>query len=139
MKRSKINYISFSNRNIFFLSKTNYFLAQKYFFHHNNDNNMIRHVVMWKFKEMAIGLEKPENIATVIRALKALEPKISEIKSLEVGKNFNPADVAFDLVLISTHEHKEALKGYIDHPFHKEVAAFIGELVAERKVVDFEY
>ncbi len=100
---------------------------------------MIKHVVMWKFKNSAEGHEKSENIEKVKKVLLALKPAISQLKSLDVGKNFNPSDAAFDLVLISTHEDKESLKGYINHPIHQEAATFIGKVVAERKVVDFEF
>lgn len=100
---------------------------------------MIKHVVMWKLKEEAEGNGKSENIKLVSESLLGLKPVISQINSLEVGENINPTDAAFDLILITTHHDEEALSAYISHPAHKEVAAFVGKVVAERKVVDFEY
>ncbi len=47
--------------------------------------------------------------------------------------------VAYDLVFITTHSDEDALTQYISHPAHREVAGFIGKVVAERNVVDFEY
>ncbi len=99
---------------------------------------MIKHVVMWKLKKEAEGNEKSKNIELVKETLISLKPLISQINSLEVGENFNPADAAFDLVLITSHRDKEALSAYINHPVHQEAAVFIGKVVAERKVVDFE-
>ena len=98
---------------------------------------MIKHVVMWKLKQQAEGKGKSENIELVKKSLLSLKPVIIQINSIEVGANINPTDAAFDLVLISTHNDEEALSGYINHPAHKEVAVFVGKVVAERKVVDF--
>ena len=100
---------------------------------------MVRHVVMWKLKSEAEGNGKLKNMELVIETLLSLKPLISQISSLEVGKNFNLSEAAFDLVLITTHDDKETLVQYINHPAHQEAAAFIGKVVAERKVVDFEY
>lgn len=100
---------------------------------------MIKHVVMWKLKNEAEGNGKEKNIELVIDKLLKLKSEIEEIDDLEVGKNFNASEAAFDLVLISIHQDKESLAGYISHPAHQEAASFIGKVVAERKVVDFEY
>ena len=43
---------------------------------------MIRHVVMWKFKENAEGKTKEENMAIVTEKLYALLPVISELKKM---------------------------------------------------------
>ena len=100
---------------------------------------MIKHVVMWKLNEEADGNGKSENRELARESLLGLKPIISQINTLEVGVNVNPTDAAFDLILLTTHNDGEALSTYINHPAHKEVAAFIGKVVAERKVVDFEY
>ena len=100
---------------------------------------MIKHVVMWKLKNEAVGNSKSRNLELVKEKLLSLKPVISQISSLDVGENFNASDAAFDLVLITAHHDKNALTGYINHPSHKEAAVFIGNVVAERTVVDFEY
>ena len=99
---------------------------------------MIKHVVMWRLKNEAEGKNKSINMKLVMKNLLSLKPTISQINSLEIGENFNQTDMAFDLVLITTHTNQEALSAYIDHPDHKKVAAFIGKVVADQKVVDFE-
>jgi hypothetical protein len=99
---------------------------------------MIKHVVMWKLKNEAEGNDKLENIELVRETLLNLKSVISQISNLEVGENFNPGDAAYDLVLITSHQDREALAAYISHPLHQEAAVFIGKVVAERKVVDFE-
>ncbi len=100
---------------------------------------MVKHVVMWRLKEEAEGNNKSKNIELSKAKLYDLKPEISQIESIEVGENFNSSDVAFDLVLITTHSDKDALAQYILHPAHQEVAGFIGKVVTERNVVDFEY
>jgi hypothetical protein len=100
---------------------------------------MIKHVVMWKLKDEAEGDAKMQNKKLIKEKLLDLKQIIAQIESLEIGENINPAEAAFDLVLISTHSDQDALAAYISHPAHKEVASFIGKVVAERKVVDFMY
>lgn len=100
---------------------------------------MVKHVVMWKLKNEAEGNSMETNRALAKEKLESLPPLISQIDTLEVGVNFNTSDAAFDLVLVTTHASNEALKGYVAHEAHQQVAAFIGKIVSERKVVDFEY
>lgn len=99
---------------------------------------MIKHVVMWKLKAEAEGNNKIKNKEIATEKLLGLKPVISQINSLEVGENFTESDAAYDLVLISTHVDKASFAAYIIHPAHKEVAGFIGKIVEDRKVVDFE-
>ena len=93
---------------------------------------------MWRLKEVAEGNDKTNNIAIVIDKLLKLKSVIEEIDTLEIGSNINESDTAFDLVLITTHQNKQALAAYIAHPDHQEAALFIGKVVAARNVVDFE-
>ena len=94
---------------------------------------------MWKLKESAEGNDKEQNKMLIKEKLLALKQKIQQIDSMEVGFNFNPTDAAYDVLLISTHKSKEALAEYAAHPDHREVAGFIGKVVTDRKVVEFEY
>lgn len=100
---------------------------------------MIKHVVMWKLKDEAEGNDKLTNREIIKEKLYELKQTIEQIDSLEVGYNVNPSDAAFDVALITTHVDKEALSAYVAHPRHKQVAEFIGKVVEDRKVVDFEY
>jgi hypothetical protein len=102
-------------------------------------NKMIKHVVMWKLKDSAEGNDQSTNRGLIKEKLLELKQKIPQIDSMEVGYNFNTSAAAFDVVLITTHISKEALKEYAMHPEHQQVAGFIGKVVEDRKVVDFEY
>ena len=99
---------------------------------------MVKHIVMWQLKEEAEGNSKSENASLVKKKLHELKSIIKEINSLEVGENFNTSEAAFDVVLITTHQNREALKNYMVHPEHQKVAGFIRSVVEDRKVVDFE-
>ena len=94
---------------------------------------MYRHIVMWKVKE-ARSKEVCEQIA---QKLYSLTDQIDEIEALEVGINEVESDAAFDLVLISSFENKQAYQAYAIHPLHQEVVVWIKERVGARAVVDY--
>ena len=58
---------------------------------------MIKHIVMWKFKEEAEGCTKAENIAKVKAMLEALPEKIDFIREMQVNVNVNPKESIPDL------------------------------------------
>lgn len=100
---------------------------------------MIRHIVMWKLKDEALGKTKAENIEIIKERLYALRGIIPEIKAMEIGVNINDADsVASDAVLIMEVESLEALDTYKNHPEHKKVSAFVKEVRLSRTAVDYE-
>ena len=101
---------------------------------------MIKHVVMWKLHEEANGKSKQENAQEFKERLLALVPKIEAISSMSVGIGYKEAEgPVFDMTLTTTHESKEGLQEYIDHPDHQEVVAFAKDIVTDRKVVDYEF
>ena len=61
---------------------------------------MIKHIVMWKFKE---NTEK--EMDEFLEGLKALENQIDVIKSMQVGKNIDNDE--YDAILISEFENLE--------------------------------
>ncbi len=100
---------------------------------------MIRHIVMFKFKEEAEGKTKTENVLATKAMLDALPAKIPQILASEVRvgcEGANPENC--DLVLISDFESLESLAEYIVHPDHKAVGAFMRPLRESRACVDFE-
>jgi len=94
---------------------------------------MIVHIVIFKFKEENRVL----NIAKVKSKLEKLERSIDELKSMEVGVNFNESDRAFDLSLYSTFETETDLKTYAVHEEHLKVVELIKSVTTESKVVDY--
>lgn len=99
---------------------------------------MIRHIVMFKFKEEAEGKTKQENVLATKAMLEALPAKIPQILSSTVAigaEGANPENA--DLILISDFESFETLNQYIVHPDHKAVGAFMRPLRESRAAVDF--
>ncbi len=99
---------------------------------------MIKHIVMWKFKENAEGGTKKENMETVRDSLYALRPIIPEIRSMEIGIDVSHTDMSADLVLITEFESLDALKLYANHSEHLKVSAFVRKVIEARTVIDFE-
>lgn len=101
---------------------------------------MIKHVVMWKLKDVAEGKTKAENAEVMKELLEDLPNKIQELDSAEVGINILEGDEAAicDVVLTTEFESKEDLKAYAVHPDHQKVVEFIKKVVMERRVVDYE-
>ena len=99
---------------------------------------MIKHVVMWEFKDFAEGNEKEKNIELAAEKLLSLKDLVEEIKFLEVGKNINQSEAAYELVLITEFESSADLDQYQIHPEHEKVKDFIGKTAAKRVLVDYE-
>ncbi len=98
---------------------------------------MIKHIVMFKFKDFSIGRNKRENIQLVRDSLQSLTPKIKEIRSFELGVNTLSASNAYDLVLLSEFTSPEELVRYQKHPEHLKVAEVVGQVCESRIVVDY--
>ncbi len=94
---------------------------------------MIVHIVMFKFNEE----NKGKNLVVVKDRLEGLVSKISTLKSIEAGINFNKSERAFDLSLYSTFDSEDDLKIYANHPDHLSVVKLIKSVTSESKVVDY--
>ncbi len=99
---------------------------------------MIKHIVMWKLKASAADASKEENAQKIKEILEALPETISEVSALEVGLNFAEGNAAYDVALYTEFESKVDLETYRVHADHVKAAGFIGEVTAERVVVDYE-
>jgi len=88
---------------------------------------------MFKFNEE----DKGENLVVVKDRLDELLSKIPNLKSMEVGIDFNQSDRAFDLSLYSTFDTENDLKVYASHPEHMKVVELIKSVTVESKVVDY--
>lgn len=92
---------------------------------------MVKHVVIWKLKELSDGIKLKAGI-------EALSGKIPGLLSIEAGVDINRSETAGDLILISTHEDSEALALYQNHPVHIELKDKIIPCVTGKTVVDYE-
>lgn len=94
---------------------------------------MIKHVVMWKFKE-----NEEENMKKFLKGLNDLKQIIPEIKNMETGININPKN-EYDAILISEFETMEDLEKYKNNPEHVKVSALCKEIRVNRQAIDYEF
>ena len=99
---------------------------------------MIRHIVLFRFKDQAEGRTKEENVAKTRAMLDALPEKIDWIRRTETRVNTDGASPEnADLILISDFDSLEDLERYQVHPDHKAVGAFMRPLRESRAAIDF--
>lgn len=99
---------------------------------------MVKHVILWTLKE-EYSMEEKENIKKGIKeGLEGLAGKIPGLVSIQVNINGLASSNA-DLMLDSTFESEEALKGYATHPAHVAVAdGKVRPYTAIRSCLDYE-
>lgn len=91
---------------------------------------MIKHIVMWKFKE---GCE--EKAKEFLAGLKSLYGQIPEIKSLEAGVSASEKNDC-DAVLIACFETFADLEKYKNDPRHVAVSSLCKQIRIERHSAD---
>ena len=99
---------------------------------------MVKHIVLWKIKDLVEGRSKKGSILLLKEALEGLRGKIPQIQALEVGVNFNPAETASDLSLYTEFKDREDLDLYQQHPEHLKVVELVKKHASERRVSDYE-
>lgn len=95
---------------------------------------MIKHIVMWKFKDEVSEADKLE----MKRQLEALKGVVPTLIDIEIGLDVVGSDASKDMVLYSEFNSLDDLKAYAGHPEHLKVVEFVKPLVSERAVVDYE-
>jgi len=95
---------------------------------------MIKHIVMWKFKEDVAESDKQE----MKRKLESLKGVVPTLADIEVGLDVVGSDASKDMVLYSEFNSLDDLKAYAEHPAHLKVVDFVKPLVCERHVVDYK-
>ena len=95
---------------------------------------MIKHVVMWKFKNEASEADKLE----MKRQLEALKGVVPSLVDIEIGMDVSSKEASMDMVLYTEFKSLEDLAAYAGHPEHLKVVEFVKPLVCERAVVDYE-
>jgi len=99
---------------------------------------MVKHIVLWKLKDSALGATKQENAVKMKQMLEALHGVVPGLVKLEVGIDFSATDASGDIVLYSEFPDRAALDAYQAHPEHQKSVAFVKEVVSERRLVDYE-
>lgn len=100
---------------------------------------MIRHVVMFKFKEEAEGRTKKENLEIATSMISNLKSEIEYILRDKFKLNSDKADCGnYDLIYISDFNNLEELKKYSVHPTHLKLVEFLKNVREERACIDLE-
>ena len=92
---------------------------------------MIRHIVMWKFRE---GEE--ENREKFLSGLQALEGVIPEIRHMEIHRSCKPGNT-YDACLIADFDDLEALSRYKNDPSHVAVSTLCKSIRESRGAIDY--
>ena len=96
---------------------------------------MIKHVILWKLKPENNNCEVKNGIKEGLEGLIGVIPGLTEIVVRTEGLPSSTADVMLD----STFESTEALKGYSKNPAHVAVAdTRVRPFVETRLCLDFE-
>ena len=99
---------------------------------------MVKHVILWTLKEELSAIEK-ENVKKGIKeGLEGLAGKIPGLLDIKVNiEGLSSSNT--NLMLDSTFESEEALKGYAVHPEHVAVAdGKVRPYTAIRSCLDYE-
>lgn len=96
---------------------------------------MIRHVVLWAFKDSVSQSERD----AILAAVRALATTVPALRSLEVGENVSPARAqGYTHVLIESFDDRAGLAAYAGHPAHLPVLAWLRDAAAQLLAVDLE-
>lgn len=99
---------------------------------------MVKHMILWKLKDELSAEEKQAVMAGIKEGLEGLAGQIPGLVDIRVQVEKLPSSTA-DLMLDSTFESAEALRGYSSHPAHVAVAnGKVRPYTAARSCLDFE-
>ena len=99
---------------------------------------MIKHVILWQFKDELTDAEKADLGAQIKKGLEDLKGVVPGLTDIHVCVSPLPSSNA-DILLDSTVTDEEALKGYAVHPEHVAVAnGKVRPYTVQRSCLDFE-
>ncbi len=99
---------------------------------------MVKHIILWTLKDELSAEEKEQVKQGIKEGLEGLAGKIPGMVDIKVNINGLASSNA-DLMLDSTFENEEALKGYAVHPDHVAVAdGKVRPYTKIRSCLDFE-
>jgi hypothetical protein len=101
----------------------------------DSDNRVLRHVVMYKFKDTAT----PEQVQQVVDAFGGLPKKIDTIIGYEAGTNVSPEGKSegFTHVFVVTFKKEAGRDAYLKHPAHDAYVQVVKD--KREKVIVFDY
>lgn len=100
---------------------------------------MVRHIILWTLKPELSDEQKKAVKAGIKQGLEGLVGKVPGLLDVTVHIDGRLASSTADVMLDSTFESEEALKGYAKHPEHLAVAnGKVRPYTAQRSCLDFE-
>lgn len=99
---------------------------------------MVKHVILWTFREQYYAAQIEEMKTDIKKGLEGLKGVVPGLVEIHVITDPLPSSNC-DLMLDSTFESVEALKGYSEHPAHVAVAnEKVRPFMASRICMDYE-
>lgn len=98
---------------------------------------MLKHIVMWKFKDTAEGKTKEENINEIEKRLMEIKAELPIIKQIAFNRCAVLDDSFYDAVLEMEFESIEDLSFYQEYPKHRDLSAFVKSVRVKRACVDY--
>ncbi|MBP3719413.1 MAG: Dabb family protein [Eubacterium sp.] len=99
---------------------------------------MVKHIILWQLKDELSGEEKAKVRADIKIGLEGLAGKIPGLIDIHVQIEMLDSSNA-DLMLDSTFEEADSLKGYAVHPDHVAVAdGAVRPYTKSRVCIDYE-
>ena len=99
---------------------------------------MVKHIILWQLKDELTDAQKAEVKADIKAGLEGLKGKIPGMTDIQVRID-KLASSNVDVMLDSSFESEEALKGYSVHPEHVKVAnEKVRPYTAIRSCMDYE-
>ena len=92
---------------------------------------MVKHIVLYTFKE---GVDKKEAVKLIASVLEPLAGKIPGLLHMEIRQAFQGKEYA----QYSEFESAQALKDYAKHPLHLEAKEHFFHLLDSRVAADYE-
>ncbi|MBQ0143982.1 MAG: Dabb family protein [Bacteroidales bacterium] len=101
---------------------------------------MVKHIILWKLKEELTDQQKAEIKRGIKEGLEGLVGQVPGLVDVKVNIDGRLDSSNVDVMLDSTLESPEALKGYAKHPAHVAVAdSKVRPFTAARTCLDFEF
>jgi hypothetical protein len=96
---------------------------------------MLRHVVMFKFKEASSAVE----VQKVVDGFRELKSKIPQIASFEFGTNNSPEGLndGFTHCFLVTFKSEKDRDAYLPHPAHKAFVELLKPHLDKAMVIDY--
>jgi hypothetical protein len=100
---------------------------------------MVKHIILWKLRSDLSEAQKKEAAQAIKQGLEGLKGQVPGLVDIHVQATGQLASSNADIMLDSTLESEEALKGYAVHPAHVAVANGIVRPNTEvRTCLDYE-